>query len=456
MKIIIDSVLTLSELTDEQYHAIVQQNTFNNPEYQQALDMGRRTWGIDESITTYELQQENTLVVPRGYLSILLTDNDIKDMVNDAVHEWIDHRVHASIIFQSLDGIILREYQRNAVAQALEYEQGIIQSGTGSGKTIIALQIIQQKQQRTLILTHSKELLKQWQRAIQQFLGIECGIIGAGKNTEGDITLAMLQTLARREEQLVQLSNDYGLVIIDECHHIPSQTFSQVINQLACQYRYGLTATPCRRDGLDQLISRHIGDIIVKVADEDVHAVGGVVPVVIKLMRTGQVYEVDSWQEYITALTEDDVRNRFIVASAEKSSQTTSTLVLTDRIQHAEALSKLVSTDHLLIHGQLPNKERQQKMAMITECKLTIGTSGLLGEGLDVSAWTVLMLSMPISSEVKLLQAIGRVMRSHDNKKSAYVADFVDRCGFSIASYRKRQAIYDKKKFKVINKHYES
>ncbi|MCU7837624.1 MAG: hypothetical protein KZQ83_20590 [gamma proteobacterium symbiont of Taylorina sp.] len=106
--------------------------------------------------------------------------------------------------------------------------------------------------------------------------------------------------------------------------------------------------------------------------------------------------------------------------------------------------------DHLLIHGQLPAKERKQRMEAISKHKLTIGTTGLLGEGLDVSGWSNLIMATPISSQVKLLQAVGRVMRTHEGKTAGYVADLVDNCGFSWASYKKRKAIYRDKSFRLV------
>jgi superfamily II DNA or RNA helicase len=317
----------------------------------------------------------------------------------------------------------------------------------------MGLEIIRCRQQRTLILTHSNELMKQWADEIKQLMAIDAGIIGGGKITQNNITIGMLQTLAKRPNLLQELSNEYGLVLIDECHHIPSNTFSKVINNLSCKYRYGLTATPHRRDGLHQLINRNIGDIVAKVSDKDVNNAGGIVPITIKMIRTHAFYAVDAWGEYVTALTEDSERNQLIINIAVKASIKTSTLVLVDRVAHAETLSVMLDTSnikHLLIHGQLKSKDRKQRMANIAESKLTVGTTGLLGEGLDVSSWTVLVLASPISSRVKLLQAVGRVMRTHAGKTCGYVADLVDECGFSISSYRKRKAIYQEKQFNLI------
>ncbi|MCU7837070.1 MAG: DEAD/DEAH box helicase [gamma proteobacterium symbiont of Taylorina sp.] len=438
MKITIDSQITIYDVTDGQRTKIIADNTYPNPEYQQALNMGRRAWDIDKNIITYKAWDDSMIIVPRGYFH-LLPDCEITD-----------NRTIVGADIPALNDIDLRDYQDKAVSDAEIHDQGIIQSGTGSGKSYMGMELIHRKQQRALILTHSKELMMQWKTDIKARLNIDCGLICGGKETQAEITIAMLQTLNKRPELLKELSENYGLVLIDECHHIPSKTFSKVINQLACKYRYGLTATPHRRDGLHQIINRNIGDIVAKVSDEQVNAVGGVVPVIIKQINTNRQYFADSWQEYISALVDDEERNQLIITMAKKAAQKTSTLILTDRVNHAEKLSKLANIDHLLIHGQLPAKERKQRMEAIPEHQLTIGTTGLLGEGLDVSGWTSLILSTPISSKVKLLQAVGRICRTHDGKTAGYVADLVDECGFSISSYRKRLAIYQEKQFKVI------
>jgi len=126
-------------------------------------------------------------------------------------------------------------------------------------------------------------------------------------------------------------------------------------------------------------------------------------------------------------------------------------LILTDRVRHAEKLSEMAGTKHLLIHGKLPAKVRKERMTAIPDHNLTIGTTGLLGEGLDVSGWTALILSTPISSRVKLLQAIGRVCRTHKDKTAGYVADLVDISRYSLSSHNKRLKIYEDKNYTLLN-----
>jgi len=437
MLVRIDSQLRITDYTKAEKGKIIENNTWLNPAYTQARKMRRKTWNIDKYLFTYSLDG-NEIVVPRGYLSKL---PDCK---------VIDNTTVAAAHIPTLNGFIPKGYQEQAISETITHDQGILQSGTGSGKTLMGLAIAHEKQQRTLILTHSKNLMYQWQNEIKKFMGIDAGLIGDGKVIQGDITIAMLQTLDRNPELVQQLCGNYGTALIEECHHIPSNTFSKVINQLACKYRYGLTATPHRRDGLHDLINLHIGDVVAVVADNDVAAENGSVPITVKKIYSKRYYQVDNWNGYVNQLTADASRNAQIVSAGEKASEKMPTLILTDRVQHAETLSQMSKKKHLLIHGKLKAKERRERMAQIAQYDLVIGTTGLLGEGLDVSGWTALILSTPISSRVKLLQVIGRVMRPALGKTRGFVADFVDSCHFSRSSYKKRLEIYAEKGYKLV------
>ena len=88
-------------------------------------------------------------------------------------------------------------------------------------------------------------------------------------------------------------------------------------------------------------------------------------------------------------------------------------------------------------------------MQELKTAHITLGTTGLLGEGLDVSSWSVLIMASPISSEIKLLQNIGSIVRPASGKEKAIVYDLRDDCGFSGSSFNKRKAIYEKHKIRI-------
>ena len=121
-------------------------------------------------------------------------------------------------------------------------------------------------------------------------------------------------------------------------------------------------------------------------------------------------------------------------------------------VGHAEQLSAMLThrgIDHVLAHGKISKKDRESLMERIGSSSLTIGTASLLGEGLDIAHWSVLIMATPISSETKLLQAIGRVVRPAPGKTEATVYDLRDDCGLSGASFKKRREIYAKHNIEV-------
>lgn len=169
---------------------------------------------------------------------------------------------------------------------------------------------------------------------------------------------------------------------------------------MPCRHRYGLTATPHRRDGLHVLIHRVLGPTLAKIDHAEVEAFGGIVTAEVEVVRTDVCPEVDEWGEFIDALIGHPGRNARIADVARQMSRKTPTLILTDRVRHAETLAGLV-------------------------------------------------LATPVSSRVKILQAIGRVIRPHEGKSTARIVDFLDSHPFGVSSFRNRAAIYRERGYPV-------
>ncbi|MBT6652757.1 MAG: DEAD/DEAH box helicase [Gammaproteobacteria bacterium] len=443
MKLSINGILTLSGLTDAEMASLKSENEWPNPQIQIAENMGRYTAHIPSLVEVW-IEKDGVLFLPRGYLDRLL-EQFTPEIIDD-------QRTTAPVDMPPLEGVTYREYQQDLLDQAYQHQQGTLTAPTGSGKSIMGMALIAHHGQRSLILVNSKELASQWKREILKWMGIEAGTVGGGKWIEGEeITVAMLQTLHRNPEKAAELFSRHGLTLVDETHRVAAQTFSEVIGWSSTLYRYGLTATPHRRDGLHDLIHRCVGETIATIHPDQVEQQGGIVPATIKIIQTGFTpsWAVDSWSDYLGELVESKERNQLIASIAMQSSQSTPTLILTDRVDHVGNIAAFLD-DALEIHGKLPAKERRSRMERIAGHQITIGTTGLLGEGLDVSGWGVLVMATPISSKVRLLQACGRVLRPHPGKQRGYIADLVDDHGFSGSSRNKRLAIYQERGFDVI------
>lgn len=146
----------------------------------------------------------------------------------------------------------------------LQHDVGVLCAPTAFGKTVTAAAIIARRGINTLILVHRTELLKQWQERLQAFLVVEkdvIGVIGGGKNKLTDkIDIAVMQSISRQGE-INSLVENYGQVIVDECHHIGAVSFDALLKRVKAKYVLGLTATPIRRDGLQPIIFMQCGAI---------------------------------------------------------------------------------------------------------------------------------------------------------------------------------------------------
>ena len=401
---------------------------FDNPKYLEAKRQGRKAWYIEKLLLCYN-ETADFISYPAGMVQHLAGES-ISDETNS-------HRV---VIPEP--SFKLRSYQQEAVDTALCRRFGALIAGTGSGKSFMAMAVIHARKQRSIILVHTAELLSQWRSELAIVFNVDIdtiGKIGAGVWKIGELfTVGMMQTLARNLDKVRDL--DLGFCVVDECHHVAADNTMLVMNNLNVKFRLGLTATIGRRDNLQGMIFAARGQISAEVKTADVLEVGGIVPAEIKTVVFNQKYQPESWGEFVDLLSNDDGRNKFIADIA--LAQTEPTLILCDRTAHCEALGALIDGCTVL-HGKLRKSEREAGFKAIEAAQVTVGTSGLLSEGIDCKRWSILLLASPISSSIKLTQAIGRVLRSHPDKVSSAVIDIREPLGFSISSHKKRLAIYE-------------
>ncbi len=231
---------------------------FQNPEFYKAQAMRMSVWDKPRVIGNAENYPQH-IALPRGCLDAalaLLKDNGIRCDLQD--ERFAGERIHADFVGT------LRPDQEQAVAAMLKHDAGVLCAPTAFGKTVTAAAIIAQRGVNTLVLVHRTELLKQWQERLQAFLGVGKGVvgtIGGGKaKPTGMIDIAVMQSLSRQGEVNALVEN-YGQIIVDECHHVGAASFDAILKRTKARFVLGLTATPIRRDGQQPIIFMQCGPI---------------------------------------------------------------------------------------------------------------------------------------------------------------------------------------------------
>jgi superfamily II DNA or RNA helicase len=314
----------------------------------------------------------------------------------------------------------------------LRRNQGILEAPPGSGKTVVAIEVIVKRGQKSLVLVHTKDLLRQWIDRFQEFTDIQPGTIREGEWNTGDVTIGMVQSLNRPLDQ--NFVEEFGLVLLDEAHHCPAFTFQKLINQFPARYRYGLTATPERGDGLSFILTGVMGRIIYEIKRGDLFSNGEIMePFIIVAHTNFYMPEVQSYGAMITAITEDEERNNYILELVAGEAQAGHfCLVLSERIDHVHALWEQFCLQHqdipsAGITSRSTKKIRDAALREMNKGKIQVlFSTKLADEGLDLPRLDRLFLTCPIRSVNKVNQQIGRILRNFPGKEDAIVFDFRD------------------------------
>ena len=410
---------------------LVRLAAFQNPEFYKAQAMRMSVWDEPRVIGCAENYPQH-IALPRGCLDAA------KEFLcsHGIVCEVKDERYAGQPIDVSFVGT-LRPDQQTAVTAMLQNDAGVLCAPTAFGKTVVAAALIAQRGINTLVLVHRTELLKQWQERLQAFLGVSkdiVGTIGGGKaKLTGKIDIAVMQSLSR-QGVINDLVENYGHVIVDECHHIGAVSFDGILKRVKAKYVLGLTATPIRRDGQQPIIFMQCGTIrhtAVKAANAPQDLV------VVPHQRDSKIdLPVDSGiQDVFRYLAQDGDRTKAIAAEAMTAyHEGRKVLVLTERTEHLTAIAAQLAdrAEKLFtLHGRMSKKQRSALVDALNGLppdmpRVLLSTGKLVGEGLDHPALDTLILAMPISWKGTLQQYAGRLHREHASKADVRIIDFVD------------------------------
>jgi len=421
MKIIVSNKITLQGAPSPFARTIRERLTIDNPVYAEAVKMKRWTGNIPRALSYYE-QQGKVLILPRGFARQL-----IRLAIQNEVSWQLDDRRRTLPEVEFTFTGKLRDYQTAAIKDVLAHDFGVLNAATGSGKTCMALAVIAERKQPTLIIVHTRELLAQWIDRACQFLGMpsdEIGQIGGGKKVVGKrLTVGIVNSIYPIANEIKEC---FGFIVVDESHHTPSRTFTEAVSQFDCRYMLGLSATPYRRDGLSKLIYWHLGDQVHQVDKARLVEQGSILKPEIITRQTQFSTEYNPSGEYsrmLSELAEDVDRNHLIVSDVVKevSSSVGISLVLSDRKVHCNVLGDMIAMhgiDVAILTSDLSKKNRLEITERLTagEIQVLCATGSLIGEGFDLPALSALFLVTPVRFSGRITQYLGRILRPAPGK----------------------------------------
>lgn len=404
---------------------------FQNPEFYKAQAMRMSVWDKPRVIGNAENYPRH-IALPRGCLDAalaLLKDNDVRCDLRD-------ERFAGEPLELSFAGT-LRADQEEAVTAMLRHDAGVLCAPTAFGKTVAAAAAIARRGVNTLVLVHRTELLKQWQERLQAFLGVGkavVGTIGGGKaKPTGRIDIAVMQSRSRQGE-VDPLVENYGHVVIDECHHIGAASFDAILKRTRAKFVLGLTATPIRRDGQQPIIFMQCGPIRFTAAKpagapHDLEVVPRYRSSRINLPGEAGIQDVFRY------VADDKARTEAVAGEVREAFERgRKVLVLTERTEHLEAIRAGLdglTASLFVLHGRMSKKQRAALVAELEALppeapRILLSTGKLVGEGFDHAPLDTLVLAMPVSWKGTLQQYAGRLHREHADKADVRIIDFVD------------------------------
>lgn len=362
------------------------------------------------------------------------------------------HPIHAEFTGE------LKESQKLAVEKLLQYDSGILNAATAFGKTVVCCDVIAKKQVSTLILLQSSTLMEQWQEALDKFLQIDeelpeyetptgrkkkrksviGKLQGAHDSTTGIIDLAMAGSVCKNGEYHRRLK-EYGLILVDECHHAASDTIVDILQEANAKYVYGVTATPFRGDGLEKINDMLLGPIRYRYTSKDRAKEQGIAHLVYPRftravaprfsqdkMHPNEAYEI---------IRNHEDRDELIIRDVKQCVDDGRTpVVLSKYVEHSQRLyQRLINyADKVfLLSGRNSKKEHKEilkQMSQVTpgESMILVATGKLIGEGFDYPRLDTLIMATPVAWKGVVEQYAGRLNRDYNGKKSVIIYDYVD------------------------------
>lgn len=468
--------IPLKSISDKVSNHLKHIAAFKNPEFYSKQAMRISTYNIPRIICRADFTDEY-LAMPRGCEDAIF--NILYSLkINYEIVDNTNYGKPIGVIFKGKE----RDEQLDAINALMPFSNGVLSATTAFGKTVTAAALIARKKTNTLILVHSKALLMQWHERLSEFLDIDfteeeiskkrgrkkafspVGCLDSTSNTlHGVIDIALMQSCFENDE-VKPFVKGYGMVIVDECHHVSSITFENVLKHVTAHYVYGLTATPIRKDGLQPIIFMQCGPIRFS-ADAKAQIQKQSFQRYLVPRFTSYRPVTDDKQSFTAlsqSLAESEIRNNLIIEDVLNVVAAGRTpIILTARTSHVELLAEMLKQHvaniiQLTGEGTAKNKrETLQKLQDIPKDAplVIVATGKYVGEGFDYPRLDTLFLALPISWKGLVAQYAGRLHRENEGKKDVRIYDYIDiHEPVCENMYRKRLKGYSAIGYRVLSK----
>lgn len=321
-----------------------------------------------------------------------------------------DLRTKPAVVPANVDPMPFTPYSAQSFAclRAIRASRGTISMPTGTGKSLVIALIAKQLNLATLIVVPNLEIKKQLQSSLDELL------------PSADITVENIDSSA-----LQTTKKKFDVLMIDEAHHTAAKTY-QKLNKgqwAGIYYRFFLTATPFRNNTEEELLFKAIaGDIVYSLTYKEAIAKGYIVPVeayYIEMPKTKT--EAHTWQQvYSELVVNNEARNEAIALLLLRlNKEGKSTLCLVKEIKHGNTLSEM--TNIPFANGQDEDTRVEISRFNSGKIKALIGTSGILGEGVDTKPCEFVIIAGLGKAKSAFMQQVGRAVRTYAGKDSAKV-----------------------------------
>jgi superfamily II DNA or RNA helicase len=349
----------------------------------------------------------NLVSIPSGRLDLVPSEYTI-----------VDKRVLKPVEFPEFK-FTLRESQQEVYDQLKD--SAVINAFVSWGKTFTALAIAAKLGQKTLVVTHNVALRDQWEKEIIKVFGISPGIIGSGKyNTDSMIVVGNVQTLYKMRGKI---EKEFGTLIVDECHHIPANTFNRLVDASYARYKIGLSGTVERKDGKHVMMPDYFGfDKYMPPKENYLEPKVDVIRSTIRFMDGAKI----PWANRINDLVSQEEYGKLICfLAATYRKQGHKVLLLSDRVYFLKRVKETLGDHCELITGEVKGEERDKKIQRVKkgEVNILLGTQSIFSEGISVNPLSCLILATPVNNTPLLTQLIGRVVREHPGKQQPVIVD---------------------------------